>query len=370
MFRKKTPPIIKKARREFFGGLIFRERPAFVAHVDKAYADSYNIPETECAILQEGVYSAPIDAHIAITTRCNMICKGCYNTRQDDIPKDISLDKAKAIINTLSELGVFSLSFGGGEPTLHPELFEIAAYARDKQVLPNMTTNGLTMTTQFAEKCSIFGNVHFSIHTINDVEHILLAIRTYQKATRKNPGVNLLLTSETLPYLEEILHEIRQVGIKIVLFLRYKTTSKNREVKDLSIDDVIHELPSRLKQLQRSNKQLMFLYDCSLFEILATYGYAPIDTYRKYDYNGCLGGNAYIAIDVDGMYKPCSFWGEPLGNVLDIDFDYWIHNEKLTDFRKMKRGEFCIGCEFMELCVGGCRLLYNCEGHIENRCGK
>ncbi|MCL2147288.1 MAG: radical SAM protein, partial [Synergistaceae bacterium] len=147
-------------RREYFGGLIFRERPGFVAHVNKAYADAYNIPEKEGAILCEGVFSAPLDAHFAITTRCNMFCKGCYNTRQEDEAKDISVDMAKAVIDKLSDMGVFSLSFGGGEPALHPNIFEIAAYAREKQILPNITTNGLTMTEQFAEECSVFGNIH------------------------------------------------------------------------------------------------------------------------------------------------------------------------------------------------------------------
>ena len=356
---KKKYPTIAKARREWFGGLIFREHPAFVAHINHAYADSYNIPTIDGAIMREGVYSAPLDAHIAITTRCNLFCTGCYNTHEGDEPKDISFDKASAIIDKLSELGVFSLSFGGGEPTLHPELFEIAAYARKKQILPNMTTNGLTMTAHFAKECTIFGNVHFSIRNLQDMDHIFSAIHTYRKATGKRPGLNLLLTTETIPHLDEILDKVRRAGVKIVLFLRYKTTSKNMDIQGLCIDKEIDKIPLRLKQLQQAYKQLMFLYDCSLFEVLAKNNFADISTYRKYDNNGCLGGNAYIAIDVNGMYKPCSFWDEPFGNVLDIDFDYWISNSQLNHFRNTRKNERCTRCEFEELCIGGCRLLHN-----------
>ena len=356
--RKKHPPIVKM-RREYFGGVIFRERPAFVAQINREFADAYNISEKEGAILQEGVFSAPLDAHIAITTRCNMFCKGCYNTREGDEPKDISLNRAKAVIDKLAELGVFSLSFGGGEPTLHPDVFEIAAYAREKQILPNMTTNGLTMTEQFAEKCSVFGNVHFSIHKLDDMNHVFSAIRTYRKKTGNKPGINLLLTAETVPHLDEILSEIKREGIKLVLFLRYKTTAKNIDVQNLCVDDELSGISIRLKQLQQANKRLMFLYDCSLFEVLAENDFADIGVYRKFDNNGCLGGNAYIAIDVNGMYKPCSFWHEPFGDVLDINFNYWIHHPQLNTFRKMRKGESCKRCEFEELCVGGCRLLYD-----------
>jgi len=358
MRRKKYKPIAK-ARREFFGGLIFREKPAFVAQINHAYADSYNIPVIDGAIMREDIFSAPFDAHIAITTRCNMFCKGCYNTNEEDRARDISLDKARAVIDKLSQLGVFSLSFGGGEPTLHPEIFEIAAYAREKQILPNMTTNGLKMTEQFAEKCSVFGNVHLSIHKPDDLAHVLPAIRTYRKATGKRAGLNLLLTTETIPHLDEIVEKVRRAGVKIVLFLRYKTTAKNADIQGLCIDKEINKMPARLKELQRANKRMMFLYDCSLFEVLAKNDFSDINIYRKFDNNGCLGGNAYIAIDVNGMYKPCSFWHEPFGDVLDIDFDYWIDNAKLNDFRNMRKSDACDKCEFEKLCVGGCRLLYD-----------
>jgi radical SAM protein with 4Fe4S-binding SPASM domain len=352
---KNYSPIIK-TRREYFGGIIFRERPAFVAYVNKEYANTYQIPETEGAILCDGVFTAPLDAHFAITTRCNMFCRGCYNTKKADAQKDVSFDMAKAVIDKLSELGVFSLSFGGGEPTLHPQIFEIAAYARAKSILPNMTTNGLSMTRTFAEKCSVFGNVHFSIHKLRDMDHIFNATRDYRAATGNKPGINLLLTTETLPKLEEILDSAQKSGVKRVLLLRYKETAKNSEVHGLNTDMELNRLPARLKSLKMIHKQLMLLSDCSLFEILAEHGFSDINTYRKYDNNGCLGGNAYIAIDVNGMYKPCSFWHEPFGDILGLSFDEWINNPKLNKFRGTRKYASCFNCEYEQLCNGGCRV--------------
>jgi len=145
------------------------------------------------------------------------------------------------------------------------------------------------------------------------------------------------------------------------LFLRYKTTSKNADIQGLGVDKELEELPIRLKKLKSANKRLMFLFDCSLFEILAENNFSDISTYRKYDNNGCLGGNAFIAIDVNGMYKPCSFWREPYGNILELNFDNWVHNPKLNEFRNMRKDDACTHCEFEKLCVGGCRLLYNLQ---------
>ena len=356
--KRKSQPIIK-ARREYFGGVIFRERPAFVAYVNREYADAYNIPETKGAIMRDGVFSAPLDAHFAITTKCNLHCRGCYSTYKEDDQKDVSMDAAKAVIDKLAALGVLSLSFGGGEPTLHPGIIEIAAYARRRNVLPNMTTNGLAMTEQFAGKCAVFGNVHFSVHGLQDMNHVYSAMRMYRKATGNRPGLNVLLTTETLPHLDGILHEARKSGVRKVLFLRYKTTSINMDVEGLSISDgELEELPLILRRLGAKNRGLMFLFDCSLFEVLAEQDFSDLSTYRKYDSRGCWGGNAYIAIDVNGMLKPCSFWEEHFGSVLDICFDNWVDSPKLNEFRGMRRGDSCSRCEYEELCMGGCRLLH------------
>ncbi|MDR0272428.1 MAG: radical SAM protein [Clostridiales bacterium] len=355
---KKYKPIIK-TRREYFGGLIFREKPAFVAHVNSAYADAYGISKNENAILKDGVFSAPLDAHIAITTRCNMFCRGCYNSDECDTPADMPLEMAKDIIDKLSELGVFSLSFGGGEPTLHPQIFEIAEYSREKQVLPNMTTNGLTMTYEFAKKCAVFGNIHLSVHKPQDMEHIPPAIRNYRKATGKRPGINLLLSTETMPHLNEIVSTVKKAGVRIILFLRYKTTAKNAHIKGLSVDNEINKIPEKLRQLHKLNRRLMFLYDCSLFEVLAENDFANVRTCRTHDNNGCVGGNSIIAIDVNGMYKPCSFWHEPFGDTAALTFDNWVNNDKHKNFRNTMKREECLCCEYLHLCHGGCRLQNN-----------
>ena len=360
--KPKNTPIVK-SRREYFGGIIFRERPAFLAHVNKSHADAYRLTETKGAIMRKDILTAPLDAHFAITTRCNKYCKGCYSTGREDEAKDIPLAKAKAVIDKLAELGVFSLSFGGGEPALHPELFEIADYARSKNILPNMTSNGLNMTEQFANNCSVFGNVHFSIHTPKDKEHIFEAARVYSKATRKKPGLNLLLTRETLPELDEILRMAKKSGIHKVLFLRYKTTAKNTGSGELCIDNEIEGLPMHFINLKRANKRLMFLIDCSLFQIFAEHGFSNTAAYFKYDTNGCMGANAYIAIDVDAMYKPCSFWHETFGDILKLDFETWINNPKLNEFRNVRRDVYCTQCDYEELCNGGCRMLYHIPCH-------
>lgn len=349
--------MIIKTRREKFGGIVFFEKPGFVGYVNSAMADAIGIKKNRNAHYIDAVFASPLDAHFAVTTRCNMYCKGCYNTIKSDANVDIDLNKAKRIIDNLAALFVLSVSFGGGEPTLYPDIIELAEYARSKNILPNMTTNGLTMDAEFAKKCRVFGNVHFSIHKPADMEIAFRAAKIYRKYTGKKAGLNLLITTETYPLLEEIIKKSCKSAFNKILFLRYKQTNKNVGIDGLSMDDKMPLLFDKLKHLQRKCR-LKFLFDCSSMQELAFSGSVSAKLLKKVDANGCFGGNMYIAIDVNGRYKPCSFWGETAGDAEFLNFDNWITNPKLVEFRNYRVSDRCMNCDYGELCNGGCRLKY------------
>lgn len=77
-------------------------------------------------------------AIIQITTRCNMRCPHCcFDCTSEGI--DLSLEDFKKIISILNPYGVL---LTGGEPTIHPNFWEIFWYLRDNYVDVLVTTNG------------------------------------------------------------------------------------------------------------------------------------------------------------------------------------------------------------------------------------
>lgn len=353
--------MIIKTRREAFGGIFYMEKPAFVGYVNNAMADALGIKKAPGAHYVDDVFASPLDAHFAVTTRCNMYCKGCYNTVKGDGARDIDFDQAKRIIENLAALSVLSVSFGGGEPTLYPYIIELAEYARSKNILPNMTTNGLTMTENFAKRCSVFGNLHFSVHKPSDMDIVRNAAEIYKKQTGKKAGLNLLITSQTYPVIENIVSQADSRLFNKILFLRYKRTSKNSGIDDLPADEALPALFGRLKKISKKSR-CMFLFDCSSMQELAYTKIVNKKLLKKVDANGCYGANMYIAINVDGTYKPCSFWEESFGDAEFLDFDNWMSNEKLIAFRNRRASVHCDNCAWLSLCNGGCRLDYlNCK---------
>lgn len=81
---------------------------------------------------------------VELTYGCNLKCVHCYN------PKNISsvqidFDKMKQIIDEARDLGVFKITFSGGESTLHKNFMEIIEYARSKRMSVEIFTNGQTL---------------------------------------------------------------------------------------------------------------------------------------------------------------------------------------------------------------------------------
>lgn len=76
---------------------------------------------------QRLLYS-PFLAQLVVIRRCNLSCGYCNEF--DDSSPPVPGDALRARIDRLKELGTFSLELTGGEPMLHPEIYDLVAYAR------------------------------------------------------------------------------------------------------------------------------------------------------------------------------------------------------------------------------------------------
>lgn len=83
---------------------------------------------------------SPLSVSLQITGLCNLQCKYCY---AKTIPKThMQLSEFKLLISQFANLGVFEIVIEGGEPFLHPEIFDILEYGLT--YYPNLVvlTNG------------------------------------------------------------------------------------------------------------------------------------------------------------------------------------------------------------------------------------
>ena len=96
----------------------------------------------------EIVLEAPLTINWAINNSCNFACRHCYsrNDTHDELPREILF----ACLEKVFKAGVLSINFGGGEPLLHPNLLEIAAFASGLGLRVSMNSNGWLIDEQMA----------------------------------------------------------------------------------------------------------------------------------------------------------------------------------------------------------------------------
>ncbi len=89
---------------------------------------------------------------IEITDRCNLTCPTCYASSSPTHGRHRTLEEVKSMLDTIvaNEKEPDVVQISGGEPTLHPQFFEILDYAKTlpiKHIMVN--TNGLLIAKDF-----------------------------------------------------------------------------------------------------------------------------------------------------------------------------------------------------------------------------
>lgn len=87
---------------------------------------------------------------ISITNWCDKGCVFCYKSSTKH-GRHMALSDYKTVIDQASEMGVFQVALGGGNPNQHPDFVEILEYTAAKDIVPNYTTNGRGLSREILE---------------------------------------------------------------------------------------------------------------------------------------------------------------------------------------------------------------------------
>ncbi len=103
----------------------------------------------------------PGTINLFVNSLCNFACKHCYATFQDipgaKLPKLSEVEALNIIQQIANEpladnLLARKVTFVGGEPTLHPALPRLVAFAKQSGLVTAVITNGLTITPRYLEQ--------------------------------------------------------------------------------------------------------------------------------------------------------------------------------------------------------------------------
>jgi radical SAM protein with 4Fe4S-binding SPASM domain len=352
-----------KYRFESFGGVLALENPPMLVHVDQDFmrglghehSPLWDKPETT-------VLSAPLEVHFSVTNACSRNCGHCYMDSGERDAGEMSAEDFRRAIDLLAGMGVFHIALGGGEALERPDFFKLVSYVRERGIVPNLTTNGVLLTREVAEKCHIFGQVNVSLDALDILKESdapadgVRAVDLLLEAGIK-VGVNFVVTRQNFEQLDAVLDFAGERGLTDVEFLRLKPSGRGKlEYFEQRLT------PAQNREFFPKIRTLSEAYnvpakiDCSFVPMFCWH--SPDKTMmEQFSVYGCEAGNVLLGVRSDGRFAGCSFLsGEE--NILELP-QLWSGSEHLSRLRTWpdQAPEPCRSCEYLDICKGGCRAV-------------
>jgi radical SAM protein with 4Fe4S-binding SPASM domain len=355
-------------RHERFGAIVALDQPAVLAHVDRELATELGIPPSP--LWQEpprDQLTAPVEAHLTVTKRCNLACTHCY---QESSPRegrtDLALDAWLPRLDALGRAKVFHVAIGGGEALTRPDLLAIAEAARARGITPNLTTNGALVTPEFAARAAaLFGQINVSVDVLPP-----LRIFGEDKATPgvraaallvgagARVGANVVVARANFEAIEPVVAWAKKAGLVEVELLRLKPTGRARE---RYLDErLTREQAERLYPLAldlAARHGLPVKLDCSAAPFVACHR-PDAERMERFEVAGCIGGLSLMGVDEQGRTSACSFYPGTGEDLLDLERG-WDASRAYAPFRDYvaRAAEPCRSCDYLAICRGGCRAV-------------
>ena len=279
----------------------------------------------EVGFIARGLLSPnhPVLAHVIPMRRCNLACAYCneYDDFSDHVPTAEMIRR----LDKLADLKTSIVTISGGEPMMHPEIYELVAHIRRRGMIAGLITNGFYLTPE-------------KIKRFNEAGLEYLQISIDNVAPDEVSKKSLKLLDKRLQWLAE--HSDFHVNINSVIGGGIKNPSDalviGRRALELGFSTtvgVIHDGQGLLKPLadeeQRVYREL---------KQLGKQEYARLGWFQDNLAAGrpnewkCRAGARYLYVCEDGLVHYCSqqrgFPGIPLADYTMEDFRREYNAEK------------------------------------------
>ncbi len=323
-------------------------------------------------------YSAPLRMDLALTFKCQNDCVHCYAGGPHETP-ELTTDQWKRVIDKLSEIGVFILTFTGGEPTLREDLPELLLYAQGKGMVTGLISNGRRLKDK----------AYVDILEKSSLDFVQITLESHK------PQVHDLITKEKGSW-KETVQGIKNAVQSQIYVSTNTTLSKHNATDFLTTIDYIKALgvdafgcnsliysgkaPSASEKFALSIDELKIILpkirDKAHMIDLKFLWYTPTQ-YCQFDpvqlglgVKTCTAAMINACVGPNGDVYPCQSYFESLGNILTEPWEkIWRHPLA----KKLRNREYvekeCRDCSQLQVCGGGCPLELQNKEHQCNQTG-
>jgi radical SAM protein with 4Fe4S-binding SPASM domain len=289
---------------------------------------------------------------IGLTSNCNLHCAHCY--RDHERIYNLTLEDVQKVCNSLE---ISSIGFGTGENGLNPEYFQIIDYLHSRHIKMTLASNGYTLSITPDEKLRFFKDVEFSVDFPDQQR---------QDQFRGEGNWQTVMAG---------IERCRRLGIRVSILavlmnLNYTDLGRiARLAGSLGADFRVNAYqPMYTEEFLPSFEQFWEAYKI-LFDQSEIISVTEPLVNTFLGLNGLSGtpcGGCSMRITPDGKLKACVYWPD---SDLTID-DLVEKKEAVFESSQFQTAhytpEFCLNCEHVGNCGGGCTARRKLRGHLED----
>jgi len=310
-------------------------------------------------------YSAPLRVDLALTFRCQNNCSHCYAGGPHETP-ELTTEQWKEVIDRLHQIGVFILTFTGGEPTLREDLPELLLYGQNKGLVTGLITNGRKLKDKSYIKILEKTGLDFIQVTLESHKPKIHDLMTATKGswretvtgiknvipTQIYATTNTTLSRYNAPDFLETIDFLKELGVAAF--------GCNSLIYSGKANEISEEFALPLETL----KQLLpKVRDKAMHLGLKFLWYTPTQ-YCQFDpvklglgVKSCTAAKINMCIGPNGEVYPCQSYFESLGNILKEDWQKIWNHPLAVQLRNREYVEpKCKECPQLQVCGGGCPL--------------
>jgi radical SAM protein with 4Fe4S-binding SPASM domain len=310
-------------------------------------------------------YSAPLRMDLALTFKCQNDCVHCYAGGPHET-SEVNTSQWKEVIDRLNQIGIFILTFTGGEPTLRDDLPELLQYAQNRGIVTGLITNGRRLKDKEYVKTLEKAGLDFVQVTLESHKPQIHDLMTGVEGSWKETVVgiknavrsqiyvttNTTLSKHNAPEFLRTIDYIQELGVaafgcnSLIYSGKANAVSQEFALPVEELEPLLTKIRDKAQQLN-----LKFLW------------YTPTQ-YCRFDpvqlglgVKSCTAAMINMCTGPNGDAYPCQSYFESLGNILVNSWEQ-IWNHPLAV--KIRNREYvepkCKDCPQLQVCGGGCPL--------------
>ncbi|RLG29151.1 hypothetical protein DRN97_12360 [Methanosarcinales archaeon] len=309
-----------------------------------------------------------------ITRKCNLRCKHCYYEAGTPLPEQLSTEESFALIDEIANVfgDKANVTFGGGEPLLRKDIFDLISYGKERGLHLVLASNGTLLNEEVAARLKKAGieEVIIPIDGTQKTHDSIRGAGVFEKAVKgaracKEAGLDLVIDPCIMKQNEKettkIIDIAENLGARQCRFFHYVSMGRGKEaLPDSELD--VTQYAQNLMQLYEEQKRRKRLEICTTqasqyWVVLKRKeeedSFVPDFFYTEIP--GCRAAIGMLSIKPNGDVVPCPLLEVKGGNVHEMSLREILNSKVFVELRNREVKGKCAECIYKDIC-GGCRV--------------